>query len=1175
MADKSRDLYRGLLIPDGDIQRVWEAETTVDEAGERAGVPDTQSDTEMVLEASGHQDDTGLGRSLEVLTIRGGYPEPDGGSFVWKQTAENAVQEYRGWDVPLPVSQFEVVEYDTVDEHNLHLHLVGKTNTDGSDHLFCFSDFASGVAPANLRVQVQRRDDSGWLTGTWPRTISLTKQPYAGLYSYPTAVVLPSGRLLVFYLVYNTDEILSNETLKANVRMSYSDDNAETWQQGSIFCLDDQLPILSQFGASPGTFWPHKMRAAYKDGQILLLIWMREDPNGADKNVIRQYASDDLGTSFVQVSSSLDTDPASRCGFPDITTTATNFVCGWIDAQNKNVRVDVVGSAYEPINWATTLPNWSVDAMRNSTSTPDWKKIEADGDLSLTTDADGIVYLYSFTYPYTSGGVNNLCAGTVYRSAQGGYPDTFFGVGHGFGGGSNSIGYNVGSWYKPRTEDSEAPYIKPIDITAAPHRGRIAIAHRAVGGGGGQQEDPIVVPAKGSFYVDYMGGFTQVCMPSLGNFDRVPLRACFSSTWFPYTIPGNALGGIWTEVATGVPTVSAIVSPGRYHLVTPPGITYFFEDNLNPTGVGYIDTQVDFYVGMIGRFTYEVNNDPSFQRVNVLIAEGSGGGIEVSMKLEAAGITVFDNLSGAILATIVPPFGGINKKIQVLWAIRGTGDPPAAGEFTLWYREWSANEDRTWIEGTSINTLSFGATPADSRIRWGDLDVDDPSDQLWDEFQYSAGSVEDQSGERFNNVGLQLSDGQENPTELFGRGYSTNPIYVDAEARISSTDGPSFEGDVWDINTRHLQGTENMFVEVSPSPAKLWRSKTAVAGATIAFQRNPDGAPAFSGNDLYGIHFQNINFKRAQLEVKIGGWITLADLSFYKEFKFIRVGHTVRPQSDDAGSFYAYYNEFKGLKFEFDPDGQNPQIATILRNSEGMSYEGTVAKPTTIFLDPDTYDEATAPATGTAHIWFRDMTTVIRYGGFGVVNEGIRLNLCLTGTLPLEGYYEAGNIIPGPVAVWGMDYSRERNLTKTPNVDLFTLADGTRHAYKAGKERRRVRFSWAQGVDETELRTEYTLPDSPNYVKASAVGQPVALRQDGPLLMWGLLDRIDGPGLPVVYIPKIDFTDGLDITYDPRQNSRGSFIARTITPIILETVVGAEEKSEVFRVNTVTLEEEV
>lgn len=183
--------------------------------------------------------------------------------------------------------------------------------------------------------------------------------------------------------------------------------------------------------------------------------------------------------------------------------------------------------------------------------------------------------------------------------------------------------------------------------------------------------------------------------------------------------------------------------------------------------------------------------------------------------------------------------------------------------------------------------------------------------------------------------------------------------------------------------------------------------------------------------------------------------------------------------------------------------------------------------------------------------------------------------LCPTGTLPPEGYWEAGQIIPGPVAVFGWDYSRERILAKTPNVALSTLRDGTRHAYKAGPPRRRVRFSWAEGVDVSDLRREWGGGTDPDWVETYTGGSPVALRNDGPLLMWGLLDRLDGPGVPVVYIPKIDFNPTGAVTFDPRQYARGAIYGRLMGPITLEGVVGQEEVSEVYIVNTITIEEEL
>ena len=1182
--DKSRNLYRGLLIPDGDIADIWTTESTIDEAGERAGIPSPTKQTEMILESSGNQIDTGADQTLEVVTLRGGYPGAYEAGFGWRK-AEGVTEDFRGWDPPLTVSALEVVDAQTSNKSHLHMHLVSKIHEDGTDQLFCFHEFVTGVAPtANNRVFVTRRDDAGWLTsGIWPVVIDSTDQSYPALNMHPTGVVLPSGRILCFYFVYSTDVFIggSFESIFANVRMKYSDDNGETWRLGSQFCLEDRIKCPPPAGAGdPDSMIVHRMRAEYKDGQILLLIWYRLNPELTTQDEIRQYASDDLGTSFQRVGT-------GEGGFPDITVGGGNFVVGWID--DADVKVDVLGSAYEPINWLIAkIPVSTAAAARASTSFPsssNWRAIEEDGDLAITTDADGTIYLYSFSYPYSNGSVYDSSAGVVFKSTEGGTLESWFGVGHGFGSGTEpTYGFNMGLFWKSRTNDTEANYIKPVNITAAPHRGRIAVAHRETGGIPPQQQQSGTAPYAGTFWVFWCGGFTQVVEPTLGAFSRSDLRSCFSSTWFPYTEPATALGGMWALVAVAPPPTVTAIAASRYQLTTPAACLHYFEDTQPSTGLPPEEI-VEFLEGYIGRFTCEVVGVGE-QRINALIAEGGGGGIAVSIVVSNAQISIMDNLTGAVLGAFVPPSGMIGMKYQYLWAFRGTGDPPSGGEFSIWYRIWSANEDRTWALGFQGSTFNFGAAPANSFIQWGAVGgfggaPTPASDLFWDEFQFTYGSVEDGVGDRYPNVGLQLAQGQTTPDDLYGRSYAPTPVYVDANTRIAGTDGPTFEGDAWNIKVRHLLGAENMIAQNSPSPSVAWRSKTAGAGDTIAFQRNPDAAGAFPGNDLYAVHFENCNFKRAAIELKIGGvWTPVGTLELSREFEFQREGHTIRanPSGGSIDGFYVEYNELKSCKFEFDPDGQSSIVATIERNSEGVGYDmpGTAGqtKRATLFLDPETFDHAAAPTTGTGAVWFRNVTALINLP-FQSPFEGIRVLLCPTGTLPPEGYYEAGNIIPGPVAVFGWDYSRERIVNREANTELFEGRDGSRHAYIAGKTVRGVRFSWREGVDVTELRTDYTAASTEGYVKTWTGGtsSPVAMRQDGPFLMDGLVDRLNGPAVPVVYIPRIE-RSGDVMLFDPRQFNRGAIYGRVVSAHTRETVLGSEETDEVYRVNTVTIEGE-
>ncbi len=1122
MADKSKDLYRGLLIPDGDLYRVWESETTVDEAGNRAGIPATGSKTETIIEASGHQADTGEGRVLEVLSIRGGYPGPGEAGYAWRQAAEG-VQDWRGWDVPAVISSWENVDFNSSANFNLHPDLVNVTRPDGSDYMVTVYEFVSG---SNIRVAMRKRTGDTW----GAESIIYVESDYvAGRYLHPSILVLPTGRLLVFHWVYDHSKAV------AQIRMTYSDDEGATWITGGSFTLPEAIDLTSRT--------PLRIRTAYKDGQILLLTWIK-DTSKTVQDLILQFASDDLGTSFLLVVEMTGDDTDNGGASPDVAVSSGVFVVSWIATTGNRPTVNRLGSAYQPIIPATPFLSIIVDP---------WASITGSGidvaELSVAADRDGVVYLYGTQEPDSQG----ICC--VVRSYDGGQNWNAIGQ----GGAASS---NYGRWWGAAPPNSGNTAVQPRDYTVEFHRGRAVVVHRYINNA---TQEAI---GENSLCFFYLGGFGSVVLPGLELFKRDVLRAGFLHTWVPFANPDDCG---YTRAVFGVPTTEAVVSPGVLDLVCPAGSSLLYgitpPESATNNGVLFTD-------GFIGRATLEVKAAPSRSSITARVFTASGGGVfgQLNILIYQDRVDVVDGVTSAVLATTP---NAVDQKRQIFWAIRGivTGDNATGAECAVWIRDWDQNEDR-YFNLVYQGALTLAGGGSTSFVRFGDNEAATDSDAHWSEFELTYGKQT--SGKQFSFVGLQIAQGQVNPDQLFPRNYSSSPLYVDSDTRVAAIDGPTFEADKWTVTARHLQGTENVFSTVSPSPAKTWRSKTAVAGATIAFQRNVDGEDAWAGNDFYAIHFQNVNFKRAQLQYRIGGaWVNVVNISFYREFDYQRRGHSIRTVSDDAGSFYAYYNEFAGNKIEFNPDPiiGSPVVATVLRNSEGMAYEGTAAKPATLFLDPDTYAPADVPASGTAHLWFKNMTVLIPNTETPI--EGIRLQLCQTGTLPPEGYYEAGNIIPGPVALFGWDYSRERNITKTPNVELTTLRDGTRHSYKAGDERRRVRFSWAEGVDVSQIRREYTLPASPDYVTARAGGSPVALRNDSPALMWGLLDRIDGPGIPVVYIPLIEYSQTGGASFDPRQYARGAIYGRTVTPITLETVVGNEEKTEVYRVNTVTIEEEL
>ena len=1144
MADKSRSLYRGIMIPDGDISQIWEDESTIDQAGNRAGIPATVSDTETVIEAAGHQHDTGDGRSLDVLTSRGGYPGPGGSGFVWRQplaTSPND-QEYRGWDVPHQISAWENVDFRNNPGYNRHGDLITVTREDGTDYMLCAYDVAA--APV-VSVFVRKREDLVWAGASAP---SGSFQTYAaGYYCHPAVLVLPAGRVLVFYWIYDHPNNV------AQLQMAYSDDEAATWTTGGEYTLIEPIDTT--------TIITKRIRAAYKDGQILIVAHVSDTTPPAAGNVndrLIQFASDDLGATFTTITEFSGISQDHGGAAPDIGVVNETFLVVWVSTElSHRPRIARLGSAFDPIN--PLSPDITFPYSCASYDLPAGTAI-TEANLTIATDEDGAAYLFTTGFDLlvsTFLGASGLAA----RSFDGG--STWEAIGTGTG---TSFG-EYGRWWGASPPGQVDVNIQPIDYTAAFYRGQVVLVHRY------RNENSAVIPTPGedSLCFMYLGSYSTVTLPGIELFKRDTKRVGLPVTWLPFSIPSE--DGTWAQIGAGPATTEAIVSPGRLHLAVAAGGAWRYSTTPN-TGNG--EDEVAYTDGFIGRFTYQNDpGSPGLQRVAIRVRASDSTYVQLNLDMSVvAGFTVNDPIAGVPLAQWLP--GSLNK-IQVFYAVRGTsdgGDPPVlGGECCVYARLWSPSEDRTWsllYQGALAN----GGAATTSFIRWGDPEIITASDVYWYEFNACYGhtaSLSPLTGEHF-------AQGQINPGDLFPRNFSPTPLYVDADTRIAAVDGPTFEGDLWAIDHRHLFTADNVLPTVTPSPAGLWRSKTASWGDIIAFERNPDLQDAYQANDLYAIHFQNINFKRCTIEVKIAGvWTLVENLNLFEEFSYVREGHTIRPTGVLSPSMYAFYNEFAGLKFEFNPDGlENNQTPTVIRNSEGVAYEGTTSKPSTLFLDPDSYNEIITPASGVGHLWWQDFTFL--FDTAGLAFEGIRIKLCPFGTLPKEGYYEAGLISPGAVAVFGWDYSRERILTKTPNVDLTTLRDGTRHAYQAGGRRRSVRFSWAEGVDESQLRQEWTNPDAPDYVKTANSGTPVALRQDGPFLMYGLVDRLNGSAVPIVYLPKIDYLPGggLDTKQgDGRQYNRGAIYGRMVTPVTLEGVVGDENTSEVFRVNAVTIEEEL
>ena len=666
--------------------------------------------------------------------------------------------------------------------------------------------------------------------------------------------------------------------------------------------------------------------------------------------------------------------------------------------------------------------------------------------------------------------------------------------------------------------------IIPSGFTATAQRGRAVVMHQWLTGS----------TSRRSLSAAYLGGYTSRTRP-WAAFNRTPsLQASWSYTYLPFDTPNN-LG--YTTVAAGAGAQS-VASPGELKIDCTGAAADTLENWIAPGG--------SLVQGLTGEFVARRVSG----RFSCIVRIDDGATVQARIEIRMDGnLTLFDDIAGTTLAGPVAVSGNT--------AIKFAFSRPAAGdaEVTVDYRAHDTSEDQLWISlANGINVPTAATSGAVHRIRWGKLSAASTGESYVREFHFAES----------NNNDFTYSAGFTNPDDLLGRNYSLLPQYVDDGVRISMVDGPSYTGDWWKIDTRYDYGVENCIPSETPSPRQYLRTLTAPNGQALAFARGSYDSKV--GNDVIGLYLGGINCRNARLSGYSGGaWSSIAAPDFFVTLDCTRTGNTIVPGAAAAATgAYLHRDELVGGRVVFTATGQQ---RIITANTEGNWTVTTAKFPTITMAGIDD----TEPANGTIEIWFPNALIIMDLTGTNAY-RGYKLALSRAGATPVEGYHQLGTLAVGPVAVFGYDSSRGRVVTRSPNTSLTTLPDGSRRSRVLGPSRRTVEMSWAEGVDVTSMRSA----GAPDYVRTSNSGGALATaaRWDTPLMLQDLLESLDGPQSPVVYCPYIERGTPNTRTY-LYGRQKGSMLARITSPVVLETDVGTEESSEVYRVASITFDEEV
>jgi len=1295
---KSGDDLRGLIIPDTRISFLGsfsEADTVATQASPRPGVPEPLVDSDMYLQTSGSQSSD---MDMRIYGHVPGHVDDESARFHWKHTTGTDTT-VKGWNPPN--TGFRGVEHLHEDQSLHRKHRIDViTLTDGSLVACSPVDDSSGYT-ADPQIWYRRSEDSYWRSGSGgagdPFGVGIvrnwldqtTDSNVRG--SGGALVELPSGRVLHFFWATQTEFIddpawsgSESRNDVYNIRCNKSDDRGVTWSVHSMECLKDSVGKSTTAG-SLAAYVPGQLKAAYKDGQILLIssvVITSQHPNatyglewtGSDRyagNTWLQMASSDLGATFDRVEAGSGEAGQNGTGFC-VAVVNGEFVISYIrnaltlagggtdDYPISDIAVAKIGSAYQRLSNATvysfknahityavtgdddgSIPNGGVPAWPGHNGDPrifDW-------EMALCASPEGDLYMGVCGFGYKIDQVGNVTGSSenqwnisrFFISSDGG--ETWQDPGRSwFDATTDDNAPTLQTWpgyaalpdTSPRggelynaggnfTYGATRSYSRLMNIAFTWRRGQLVCLCVGQASHYNEQES---TSEYGYYriYALYCGGYSNLLRATnlhpVDDGDRGNLRY----HWFPFETPVGSTtsstpgplpaAAFWGKYETGLNTGTlihadpAVDNKPRFEIVTGDGAgTFGFHKYWANTDEA-LQVEVGQGAGASSTHNHIVEAEWALNvgtaEDSLPIAEGiavhlTNGTLKstatspvrcrLNIGFDTTKIVLYDYHGAALISSQTLASLGLSYPLHL--RARLGGGPTK-------YNVWACNYDpaesvKKWVIVGSgdLHDDSNGAEP---RIEWGHIATGSTTTINKSEWYFfQCGSCEDHpdtGSPGLNSDGWTLTDNLADPDATAqyyagGRRVSSVPVYVDDGVYIAGKDGPMVRGNEWRIKTRHDYGIENIHHEINASPDSTWRSTSDASQAEIVWKVGATSADGgYSLNRVYGLYLGNINFKTAYLDVQADGstsWTQVAEIDAADGttgLAFERKGNAIRPHTNSiAAGQYFNYGTLAGSHIAIDTGG-SPAIRPIETNSEGV-FSGATGKRTVIRIGGDLTGLSAGGSSVLCDIWSKEAAAI-----FHQMDTAHKIRLRIPAQTTYEGYFEIGSFVAGSVAVFGRQHSRGSMREIRTNTSIATQRSGTRRASVHGKSRRSAELSWADSVDISELQRDNPAPEYLSTMYGSLGSDPHHAHStfnDGPTLIRGLLDRLDGAAVPVVYLPRIPATDfdGGVVTTKIANREKMLYGRIVSTKYRVENVLGSDQANEVVTGTTIRIDEEL